>query len=54
MKIDPKPLPVNFERKIDTAGRIVIPDDIRKQMNIVGGEMLIIKYTDKGILISVK
>ncbi len=50
----PKPIPVSFERKIDTAGRIVIPEDIRRQMNIVGGEILIIKYTDMGVLINVK
>ncbi len=54
MKIDPKPLPIEFIKKIDAAGRLVIPEELRRVLNIDGPTELKLTYTDKGILICVK
>ena len=54
MKIDPKPLPVEYIKKIDAAGRLVIPEELRRVLKIDGPMELKLTYTDKGILIYVE
>lgn len=50
----PKPLAVEFIKKIDGVGRLVIPEELRKALNITGPTEVVLTYTDQGILINIK
>ncbi len=52
--MDLKPLPVEFIKKIDGVGRLVIPEELRKVLNITGPTEVVLTYTDQGILINIK
>ena len=41
-----------FHRRIDGAGRIVIPRDARQAVGLTAGDNVVIRVTDEGILLA--
>ena len=44
--------PFTFYRNIDGAGRIVIPQDVRKAVGLQFGDEVTIRITEEGILLT--
>lgn len=49
-----RPVPVALERSVDDLGRIVIPSEMRKALNIQTGDKLSIYMTRDGVYMEVQ